>query len=127
MIWGDCGDRRRIEELATALDGAGANVDRDVDAQLVEHGFETRQNLVPFGVNREAATWTDVCRKTWDLTGTWIDRHGTAWKWTGDVLNDQPLMRTEPTGVQPNAILEAIAIFEGPLTRQKPATTDAPF
>lgn len=106
---------RWVKGLATALDGAGLNIDTALGEHLAGHGLDYNHLATPTGVNRSAATWTDLCRVEWDLSKTWVDCDGTAWRWSGDVLNGHALMKADG---QPDAMLDGLGIFNGPLEAQ---------
>lgn len=106
---------RWVKGLAAALDGAGLNIDAALDERLADQDLNYEYLTTPTGVNRSAATWTDVCRVEWDLTKTWVDCDGTAWRWSGDVLNGHALMKAEG---HPDARLDGLSIFNGPLVAQ---------
>lgn len=101
--------------LATALDGAGLNIDTALGEHLANQGLDYNHLTTPTGVNRSAATWTALSRAEWDLTKTWVDCDGTAWRWSGDELNGHALMKADG---HPDAMLDGLSIFNGPLAVQ---------
>jgi hypothetical protein len=116
FISGDRGSISRAKLMATALDNANMNVDRDVENSLTAEGYSYDQVTVPVGLNRSELTWTDYGRKVWDLSVVWVDKGGNSWAWTGCMSSDQPVMRRVGDGSKNDAILDAIQIFDGPLT-----------
>jgi hypothetical protein len=115
FISGDRGSISRAKSMATALDGAGMNVDQDVADLIDADGYSYDQVRIPTGLDQANRTWTDYSRKTWDLSVVWVDKSGKSWAWTGCMSGDQPVMRRVGDDAKNDAILEAIKVFDGPL------------
>lgn len=122
------GDRRGVgiaRALATALDGAGLNVDNEVDEFLDGQGLGHVRSMPPSGLDVDSSLWTDWHRETWDLSRVWVAEDGVAWAWTGymGARSGEPIMRKVDDGASLNPTLSAIQIFDGPLTRGGPRPT----